>query len=74
MTFTPDMIGSLVNATNNYIGRSQFADPYLNGRVDDFRIYNYGLSASEITGLYTNGVPPAPTGVHEGKVNEPMRV
>jgi autotransporter-associated beta strand protein len=60
MSYTPDMIGSLVNATNNYIGRSQFpGDPYLNGRVDDFRIYNGALSANQIQALYANG----PSGV-----------
>ena len=32
----------------NYIGRSQFSDPLFNGFIDDFRIYNYALSASEI--------------------------
>jgi hypothetical protein len=35
----------------NYIGRSQFADPLLNGRVDDFSIYNYALSATDIAAL-----------------------
>jgi hypothetical protein len=35
----------------NYIGRSQFADPLLNGRIDDFRIYNYALSANEVAQL-----------------------
>ena len=36
----------------NYIGRSQFiADPLLNGYVDDFRIYNYALSADEIVAV-----------------------
>lgn len=34
--------------TLNYIGRSQFPDPLFNGRIDDFRIYNYALSANEI--------------------------
>lgn len=41
----------------NYIGRSQFADPMLGAHVDDFRIYNYALSASEIAtlaGMATN--------------------
>ncbi len=61
MTFTPDMIGRLVNATNNYIGRSQYpGDPYLNGRVDDFRIYNGALSAAEIAALYALS-PVAPS-------------
>ncbi|MDE5551422.1 MAG: LamG domain-containing protein, partial [Bacteroidaceae bacterium] len=32
-----------------YIGRSMFpADPLFNGRIDDFRIYNYALTADEI--------------------------
>jgi len=39
-----------LGATNqNWIGRSQFtADGFFNGAVDDFRIYNRALSASEI--------------------------
>jgi len=32
----------------NYIGRSQFSDPLFNGSIDDFRVYNYALSATEI--------------------------
>lgn len=37
----------------NYIGRSQFAaDPMLKGDLDDVRIYNYALSASEVEGIY----------------------
>ena len=45
--FKPSDLGV---TTQNCIGRSQFStDPYLNGRVDDFRIYNSALSASQIT-------------------------
>lgn len=41
-----------------YIGRSQFAaDPYFNGRIDDFRIYNYALSADQVAGLMTDLAP-----------------
>jgi hypothetical protein len=33
----------------NYIGRSQFStDPLFNGNIDDFRVYNYALSANEV--------------------------
>lgn len=33
----------------NYIGRSQFvADPMFKGSIDDFRVYNYELSAEDI--------------------------
>jgi hypothetical protein len=45
-----------VNPANNYIGKSQWPDPLFNGRIDDFRIYNYALSASEIAML---SLPPS---------------
>lgn len=35
----------------NYIGRSQYPDPLFKGTIDDFRVYNYALSAGEITQL-----------------------
>ena len=42
----------VLGATNqNYIGKSQYDDPYLDGQVDDFRIYNYALSQSDIAAL-----------------------
>jgi len=34
--------------TQNYLGKSQFTDPYLNGSLDDFRIYTQAQSATEI--------------------------
>lgn len=37
---------------NNFIGRSPFAaDPYLDGQIDEFRIYNRVLSSTEIASL-----------------------
>jgi hypothetical protein len=43
----PSQLGA---TTQNWIGRSQFsADPYLDGRVDEFRIYNRALSAAEVS-------------------------
>jgi hypothetical protein len=43
----------LGNTTQNYLGRSQFAaDPYFDGMLDDFRIYDRALSASDVTTLY----------------------
>jgi hypothetical protein len=35
----------------HWIGRSQYADPYFNGKIDDFRIYNGALSATEVLTL-----------------------
>lgn len=42
----------------NYIGRSQYTDPLFMGSIDDFRIYNYALTANEITQL-ASGIPDA---------------
>lgn len=41
----------------NYIGRSQFTYPLFNGYIDDFRVYNYALSANEVAQLA--GVTPS---------------
>lgn len=42
----------LGETTNNYIGRSQFTvDPYLDGEIDEFRIYDRVLSPAEIADL-----------------------
>ncbi|XID96125.1 DUF5695 domain-containing protein [Paenibacillaceae bacterium WGS1546] len=61
LTLSPSNLG---NTTQNYIGRSQFADPYLNGAIDDFRIYGRGLSATEIAALYNGGGSgPVPTDI-----------
>ncbi|MEO8616839.1 MAG: LamG-like jellyroll fold domain-containing protein [Luteolibacter sp.] len=50
---------ALAGTPQNYIGRSQFsADPYLDGAVDEFRIYNRALSLAEIQSL---AIPPVIT-------------
>ena len=45
MMLNPAILGV---TTNNYIGKSQWPDPYFNGLFDEFRIYNVGLSSAEI--------------------------
>jgi hypothetical protein len=42
------------NTTNNWIGRSQYADPFLGGLVDEFQIYNRSLSTEEVASLLTS--------------------
>jgi DUF1680 family protein len=60
MTLKPSSLGS---TSRNYIGRSQYSDPYLNGLIDDFRIYPRALSASEIQMLISGSTPsPTPSG------------
>jgi hypothetical protein len=64
MTLKPSNLGA---TTQNWIGRSQYADPYLDGRVDDFRIYSRALNSSEVArvmnGQSLETVPTAPAGV-----------
>lgn len=44
--------GSIAASSQNYLGRSQYAgDPYLNGALDDFRLYSRALSAAEVQTL-----------------------
>jgi len=49
MTLHPADVGV---TTMNWLGRSQFSNPYFNGSLDDFRIYRRALTASEVTALF----------------------
>ncbi len=40
--------------SNNFIGRSNWADPYFNGNLDDFRIYDFTLTDAQVTELYNS--------------------
>jgi hypothetical protein len=56
MTLTPADLG---NTNQNWIGRSQYpADPYLDGAVDDFQIYDSALTAAQVSAL-AGGQPGA---------------
>jgi fibronectin type 3 domain-containing protein len=37
--------------TQNYLGKSQWPDPYLDGNLDDFRLYSQAMTAGEIAAL-----------------------
>jgi alpha-L-arabinofuranosidase len=57
MTNEPDYLG---NTNQNFIGRSQFtADPYFDGKIDDFRIYRRGLTGDEVMSLITDTMSDA---------------
>jgi hypothetical protein len=47
------------NPAFNYLGKSQWPDPLLNGRLDEVYVYNYALTDTEISRL-TNNLPPPP--------------
>jgi autotransporter-associated beta strand protein len=56
MALSPSFLGT---TTQNYIGKSQYNDPYFNGQVDEFRIYNGALSAGEVATFLTPLAAPA---------------
>ena len=56
----------LDSTSRNWIGRSQYPDPYLNGKVDDFRIYRGALGAGTIYTLATGTSAPAPPAAPAG--------
>ena len=52
MTLNPLSLGG---TANNYIGKSQWSDPYLNGVIDEFRIYSAALSPAQIAATQALG-------------------
>jgi len=51
MTLRPADLGAM---PNDWIGRSEFvANPYFDGDIDEFRVYNRALTAAEISALST---------------------
>ena len=42
------VLQDLGNTTLNWLGRSQYADPYFNGTLDDLRIYDQAMSPAAI--------------------------
>jgi hypothetical protein len=47
-TLNPSVLGE---TTQNYIGKSQWPDPYLIGKVDEFKIYSHALNSAEVQNL-----------------------
>ena len=59
MTINPDDFRPAIN----FLGDSQWsADPLLNGKLDDVRIYNYALTAADVFDI-ANPLPEVPSGV-----------
>ena len=52
---------SSVNDVNDWLGRSQFEDPFFNGSLDEFRIWNGALTAAQVAQNYAAGPNVLPT-------------
>jgi hypothetical protein len=57
VTLTPSELGA---TANNWIGRSQFPDPFFKGSFDEFRIYNKALTPEEVDANFKAGPEKAP--------------
>jgi len=57
-TAVSTLIGS---TTNNWLGRSQWNDFYLNGAYDEFRIYQGALNQLQVEADFENGADAYPT-------------
>jgi hypothetical protein len=57
LTLKPADLG---NTVNNWIGRSQFPDPFFKGSFDEFRIYDTPLTAEEVETNFKAGPEKAP--------------
>ena len=51
-TNTTAIYPDVITRTQNILGQSSFADPYYNGEIDDFRMYNRVLTPTEVTQIY----------------------
>ncbi|MDQ2769949.1 MAG: fibronectin type III domain-containing protein [Bacteroidota bacterium] len=45
LTASPASLGTL---TNNWLGRSQYSDPYFKGRLDEVRLYSTALTPAQV--------------------------
>jgi len=63
LTLSPADLG---NTTNNWLGRSPYADPYFDGSISEFRIYETALSGDDIATSFQLGpdqLVPEPSAV-----------
>jgi hypothetical protein len=49
---------SLLTDVNNWIGRSQYADPGFGGTLHEFRIYNVALTQAQVQAAFAGGTDP----------------
>ena len=54
ITLHPSSLGP---TTQDWLGRSEFGDPFFHGAIDDVNIYNTALTAAQITAMATGATP-----------------
>ena len=56
MTLLPDSLNAALMENTNYLGRGNTGN-WFQGFLDDFRVFNKGLTATEVTTLYSTAAP-----------------
>ena len=59
-----ELVPANLNATNNYLGKSQWPDPYFNGQMSSVRIFSSALSAGAIVAPQITIAQPAQGAVY----------
>lgn len=59
-----NLVPANLGATNNFLGKSQFPDPYFSGRLSAVRLYPRALSAAEIVAPRVDLSQPAPGAIY----------
>jgi len=54
-----NLVAANLNATNNYLGKSQWPDPYFNGQLSSVRIFSSTLSAAQLVAPQITIASPA---------------
>lgn len=54
------MLLDTITDDNNWLGRAQWGDPLFDGLIDEFRIYDVPLSASDVAASFAAGPEAAP--------------
>lgn len=70
-TYTPAAIGDTVN---DWLGRSQYNDPWFKGSIDEFRIYSAPLTAAEVQQGFQLGPDVSPQSVPVSVIAQPQNL
>ena len=56
-------VPAVMTRNNQYLGKSNWNDPYLNAKMDEFRIWNYVRSQQEIQATMNNTLTGSESGL-----------
>jgi len=67
--YSTGLYPQLVELTTNYIGKSNWSNPYYTGNIADFRMYSGIVSASDIQSIYTSDLASSVSQTGDALIN-----